>query len=674
MRSLESLVQRQLDSGNRKLYCKTLIKATQAMLASTIINHRQHVGLQKLSALAGITHSSLGPNKMYKFIRDETSGESALACSCFRLLENLELTCGVAQLVYETVRAHHKVYGTGSGCLLFLAGAWSRAATECLQRGVPVARIVSAMSEGMDVCLDVCGKCGVSTASLGAAPAESCAATSLGSGLHPLTKPTAEASQASCHLRGTRQAADKTLNASGQRKIKLSRHFYETKTEDVSTVMQPPRAKPADVALVAAGLSHGCDEAMNLVFAASRLQSKTKRQDVSCSTFDVSKVATCVLPGLPEEHACVLRGCVVLVSDEQASVAHHLKEQHLKVALINGDLSDTYRHLGFKRLKGVQSVGDRSHFSSSNKEEEWTEKVSRLLLNLEVKLIVVSGTAGEKVIQRCCRLHILVVEKANVSVLKALADASGAVPVTYATQLSKRCVGSGVKVAIWGDSRQTKPSTAVNISTAEESGGLVTAVLTSCVQSKLQALEDQFWACAYRLHHALTDSVLLPGAGATEMLCVHHLRGQAEQRHGAGTSGGGVQRTRAGRAGDPYRGLVMSLMAEGLIDYVSTVMVNTGGVSKVRARTAVGQRLKDSTEDQGVQAKLSQLSFAGEQEDGSLRSSDAPAAQVYDVVSVKQEAWRRALDLVLLVLQTDAEIITGVGPKHDAAHGDMMLL
>lgn len=642
------------------------------MLACTIVNHRQHVGLQKLSALAGITHSSLGPNKMYKFIRDETSGESALACSCFRLLENLELTCGVGQLVYETVRAHQKVYGAGSGCLLFLAGAWSRAATECLQKGVPVARIISAMSEGMDVCLDVCRKCSVSTESLGAAPAESCAATSQGLGLNLLKKNTAEASQASCHLRGTRQAADKTLNASGRRKIKLSRHFYETEAEDASTATQPPRRKAPDVALVAAGLSHGYVGAMNLVIEASRLQSKNNPQDVSGSTFDVSKVATCVLPGLPEENSCVLQGCVVHVSDEQASVAHHLKEQHLKVALINGDLSDTYRHLGFKRLQAVQCVSDRVHFLSSSKAEEWTEKVLTLLLNLEVNLVVVSGLASEKVIQRCCRLHILVVEKANVSVLKALADATGAVPVTYATQLSNRCVGAGVKVAIWGDlaGRQNKPSTAVSVSTGER-GGLVTAVLASCVPSKLQALEDQFWACAYRLHHALTDAVLLPGAGVTEMLCVHHLRERAEQRHDAGRSGGGVQQTKAGRAANPYRGLVMNLMAEGLVDYISTVMVNAGGVSKVRARTAVSQRLKNHAENQ---AKFSQLSFAGEQEDGSLRCSDAPAAQVYDGMSVKQEAWRRALDLVLLVLQTDAEIITGVGPNHDAAEGDMMLL
>ncbi|XP_054453967.1 Bardet-Biedl syndrome 12 protein [Anoplopoma fimbria] len=656
-----------------------LNKAPEAMLASTIINHPQHVGLQKLSALSGVTHSSLGPDKKYKFIQEETSGDSALVCSCFRILENLELTCGVGQLVYETVQAHQKVYHTGSGCLLFLAGAWSRAALECLQRGISVAHIISAMSEGMDVCLDVCRKCSVSTDGLGVEKSESSTAKHQGSRPQLSKKPTVEASQAPVHLQGTSKVGDKTLNASGRRKLKLSRHFYEAISENVSTVSQPPQPKPPDIAHIAMGLSHGCFGAMNLVVEASRIQSENNLQGVSCSTFDVTKVVTCVLPGLPEEHACVLQGCIVPVSHEQASVALHLKDQHLKVALINGDLSDTYRHLGFKRLKGVQCVSDRSHLSSSSKEEEWMENILTLLLNLEVNLIVVSGLASEKVIQRCCTHHILAVEKAKASALTALANATGAVPVTYATQLSKHCVGTGVKVAVWRElsRHERKPSTTVNISTVESSE-LVTVILTSCVEGKLQALEDQFWACAYRLHHARKDKALLPGAGVTEMLCVHHLQKQAEQKHHRERDVDSVQQTKARTADNPYRGLVLHLMADGLIDYVSTVMVNTGKFSKIRARTVMSQQLQDYTESQGIAAKFSQLFLDVVKEDGGVsspvKSIEAPAAQIYDNLSVKQEAWRKALDLVLLVLQTDAEVITGIDQKTDGAQDNLMLL
>lgn len=642
------------------------------MLGSTVINHRQHVGLQKLSALAGVTHSSLGPNKYYKFIQDDTSGESTLVCSCIRIFENLELSCAVGQLVHETIRAHDKIYHAGSGCLLFLAGAWSRAALECLQRGISVAHIISAMSEGMDICLDVCRKSSVSIAGLGAERSESCASTSNGLGHQLLKKPFVEALQASDHLPQTTKAGLKTL--------KLSRHFCGAKSENVSTVLQTQPEHP-DIAHIAEGLSHGCLDAMNLVIEASRIQSKMNQQEVSCSTFDVAKVVTCVLPGLPEDRARVVPGCIVLLPAEQASVARHLQEQRLKVALINGDLSDTYRHLGFRRPTGVTCVSDRSNLSSSSKEEEWMEKVATLLLKLEVNLILVSGLAGEKVILRCCRHRILVVEKVKVSILKAFANATGAVPVTYSTQLSKHCVGIGVNVVIWRElsNRYRKPSAAVNISTGGNSE-LVTVVLTSCVHGKLQALEDQFWACAYRVHHVLKDKVVLPGAGVVEMLCVHHLQRQAEHyvKHRRERNGGSVHQTKVGAAPNPYRGVVLHLMADGIIDYISTVMVNTGRFSKVRARTAVGQLLKDYNESSGIAAQFSQILLEGEQDVCAIlslvKSSDTPALNIYDSLSVKQEAWRKALDLVFLVLQADAEVITGIDQISDCGQENLLLL
>ncbi|KAK1903915.1 Bardet-Biedl syndrome 12 protein like [Dissostichus eleginoides] len=357
------------------------------MLGSTIINHRQHVGLQKLAALAGITHSSLGPNKKYKFIQDEASGESALVCSCFRIFENLELSCAVGQLVHETIQAHQKVYHTGSGCLLFLAGAWSRAALECLQRGIPVTHIISAMSEGMDICINVCRKSSVSTEGLDVEPSES-------------------------------------FN----------------------------------------GKSHA---------------------------------------------------------------------------------------LGFQ-LK--QRVG---HSDS-------------------------------------------------------------------------------LKLCTW----------------------------------QAAGMEDRFWACAYRLHHMLEDKVLLPGAGVTEMLCVHHLQREAEKhvKH--------HRETNRDSAANPYRGEVLNLMADGLSDYISTVMVNTGRFSKVKAMTAVRQQLHDNNES--LDAKFSQLSLEGEEEDSGVSlpmiSSKAPAVKIYDNLSVKQEAWRKALDLVVLVLQTDAEVITGIDQTSDDTQEKLIML
>lgn len=608
------------------------------MLGSRIINHQQHAGLQKLCVLAEVSRSFLGPNKNYKFIQDDTTGESVLVGSCFRVLENLELTCAVGQLVNDTVQAHQRVYRTGSGCLLFLSGAWARAALECLQRGISVGTLVSAMNEGMDVCLDNCERSSVSIETVTTKESASIATTSRSSG-EPVEASTC-----------TRQ---QTRRLKGP---KLSRHFCDGKSE----IVERP-----DITSVAEGLSHGCVDAMKLVIRTSQMQSESNRENNSF-TFDVSKVVTCALPGLPEDHACALHGCIHLLSAEQSSVARHLQERRLKVALIHGDLADSYRHLGFNRHRGVRPVRDQSGLPSSNKEEEWLDEVETLLTKLEVDLILVSGRVSENVRLRLGRRRILAVEKVKVSIMKAFADATGAVPVTYATQLSHLCVGIGANVTAWREVARPDgdPLVAVNVST-DANAGLVTVVLAGCVRAKLQALEDRFWACAYRLHHVLKDGVLLPGAGVTEMLCAHRLH-----RHAEGLAGCPGER-------NGETAVVLHLMAEGLTDYVATLMVRTGCFSKVGARTELSRLLKDHREGLDTSAAMSRLLSDGEGVRGdsaAVKSDNVPSSKIYDSLSVKQEAWRRALDLVLLVLQADAEVITGIDQKTDGSQETLMLL
>ncbi|KAM9795162.1 chaperonin-containing T-complex member BBS12 [Neosynchiropus ocellatus] len=559
------------------------------MQGCTIINPRRHVGLQKLAALAQIAGSCLGPHETYKFVQDDSSGESALVTSCVRVLDNLELTCAVGQLVYETVRTHHRVYHTGSGSLLFLAGAWSRAALECLQRGVLVSHIVSGMSEALEVCSNLCRRNSVSLDSLDYSCSEH-------------------------HHTG------RHLN------LKLSRHFCGTRSANV----------PPDVARVAEGLSHGCPDGMKLVLDASLAQQEQEEDKV----FDVSKVLTCVLPGSPEDQSRVTPGCVVPLHPGQIALAHRLRGRRLKVALFDGDLSHSYRHLGFHRLKGVEHVSDKS--GMFNEEEQWLEKLVKVLLPLKVSVVLVSGLVGDAVVQHLSRHHILAVGK--VHVLEEFHSATGAVAVSYIRQLSQRCVGDGVQLDLWRDVRCDE-RTLVNIYTCRRSA-LVSVVVTSLLPGKLHSLEDRFWACGYRLHHALMDAAVLPGAGIPEMLCVHELH-QLANKH-----------SKANMGNDHHRRAVFGLMADSLLDYNATVMQNAG-VSKVLARTTLNQKLQD------YQRRMDVSLLAVDLHD------KTPPTKVYDNLSVKLEVWRRALDLVLLVLQTDTEIITSVG---QSACQDLMLL
>nr|ACJ02098.1 BBS12 [Salmo salar] len=162
------------------------------------------------------------------------------------------------------------------------------------------------------------------------------------------------------------------------------------------------------------------------------------------------------------------------------------------------------------------------------------------------------------------------------AILKDFSETTGAVPVTYATQLSKHCVGTEVEVSMWRDcsGNGRRASMAVNI--FADCNALVTVVLTSSVHGKLQALTGSgIVNIVYTPHNERQES--------SPESCVYHL-----QKH---------------------------------------------------------------------------------IEDNDMKHS---AGKVYDNVTLKLEAWRKALDFVFLVLQT--EIITGIDPKQVEGQSNVMAL
>ncbi|KAK9963743.1 hypothetical protein ABG768_006909 [Culter alburnus] len=565
--------------------CKQYSSALK-MSGNATVAQRLHIGLQQLEAISSSTRAFLGPNKRLKFIQDEDAGDAVLVGTCPRLLEHMELDGSIGQLLHETVRAQQKVFHSGTGALMFLAGVWSRVALECLNRGISVSDIKTAMSKGLEVCLEACKQSAVSVQEVSCERLKE-------------HKPSPALKSELQDLHNLRLTT-----------LKHSRHFS-------SHDAQAENTKPAlnDVTGIAEAISHGCQASMRLVLKACKLQSKTKAQN---RFLDIQKLVTCSIPGPSEEHSHVLHGYVTLLSVEQASVVQRLQGQALNIALVNGDLCEKYRHVGFNRPANVMHITDRANMPSVSLEERWIENALKILHEFSIGVVLVSGVVDVKLKERCS--SVLVIEGVKSTVLKDFSTCTGAVPVSYITQLDRRCVGRGVKVSRCGENES------VSIATASTS--LVTAVITSSVPAKLQILEDEFWSCAHRLHQALTDGKLLRGAGATELLCIHQLQ-QYKRRE----------------TENPQENVVLELMAEAWMDYISTLMLNSGSVaSKAEAWTAVAHQMR--------------LYKDGEPILQAFRDTDGVG--VYDNVTVKTEAWRRALDLVFLVLQSDTEIITGV--------------
>lgn len=664
-----------------------------SFIKGSSVNDRRHVGLEQLVTLAATAHTFLGPTKSYKFVKDETSGDSVMVCSCFRLLENLEPSCSVGQLLSETVLAQQKVFHSGTGSLLFLAGAWSRGALECLHQGIAVRHILSAMSEGLEVCLQVCRARAVPVEDVlhlggvqkGHALTEhsdhslflngypfmkSCLISEGRPNVMPSTQPPCQdCSEVTCKKTGTLGIKA----ARGKIKLTHSRHFtsnYNTDSEGSTTQRSMSKlniSKNNNLDSLAFSLSHGCEKSMDLVVKASRIQSRMNEQGDSHRMFDVSKLVTCPLPGLPEDQTCVFSGYVVLLSAEQTSIVSHLKDQRMNIVLVNGELNESYRHLGFNNPAGICHVTDKQDVHRMSREQEWVNSGLTTLLKYAVSIVLVNGVASKQLTGHCMRHNILVIERVKPAVLSDFAKATGAVPVSYISQVNQRCVGSGVHLQVWREYRCSSgrgtESTTTTVSVTAEKITLVTAVITSSVHGKLQSLEDQFWGCAYRLHQALKDSSVLPGGGLVEMHCIHELQKRIENAH---------NRVQDERQGKPYVGRVFQLMLDGLIDYVSTLLYNSAQFSsKVDAWTHINKQLKDLKGSLDSSVNIAGWKF----NDWASTDSISQTERVYDNVTVKMEAWRRALDLVFLVLQTDTEIIIGFDAKEQntQSHSFMVL-
>ncbi|XP_018585418.1 chaperonin-containing T-complex member BBS12 [Scleropages formosus] len=641
------------------------------------VGGEQHAGLQQLIALAAATKSFLGPNKSYKFVDDQAGhGGSFLVCSPSRLLEHLELSCPVSQLLLETVQAHQKAFCTGAGTLIFLAGAWSLAALECLRDGIPVCDIVSALTEGLDSCTEACRMSCVTVAeairSYGSLKSRQANRAHGDATSVKVSSQSATGSDvfhsSSAHLPGQAASRCGSLRPDQEHKalaslrhrarLRHSRYFNEKEesTGAESGSERSPRCESSsshlcdlgseDVAFLGSTVSHGSENLMNLVIEASRIQRENSEGRLLGGTvFDVSKLATCLVEGLWEEHSCVTSGLVTFVSVDQASLIQGLTNQSLRVAIFDGDLSEKYRHLGFRKPSGVRRVAEVSNAPRPLREGGWLERVLDTLLQLEVNLLLVNGVVCTHLAELCLRRGIAFVERVESGVLQHLAEATGAVPLTYVTQMSEHCVGEGALVAIWregiGDGRRV----AVNIRAGRSA--LVTAVITSTVQSKLRSLEDRFWGCAHRLHHSLRDGKLLRGGGEVELDCIRHLRGLLRDGPSTGACG-------------QNRSAVLQRMSHGWMDYIATLLWNSGECSsKLEAWDACSRAAEQQVPGSTLPTVISNLHpqlNADWLEGGRGGRSATP---VYDNMTVKLEAWRRALDLVLIVLQTDMEIIAG---------------
>nr|XP_033794299.1 Bardet-Biedl syndrome 12 protein [Geotrypetes seraphini]XP_033794307.1 Bardet-Biedl syndrome 12 protein [Geotrypetes seraphini]XP_033794316.1 Bardet-Biedl syndrome 12 protein [Geotrypetes seraphini] len=667
---------------------------------------RSHIGLQQLSSLTASARTLLGPVKFSKFIVDQSTHETVLTSSAFRLVEGLNLTSAVGQLLYETVQTHNKVYKTGTTSLLFLVGAWSSAALECLQQGIPVSLIASAMSEGLNSCIEEVQSLQIPLPNIYKKTVhESRPGDSFPPKLVPsqanvclinkeqLTgrayfqqKNPHDLGKINCEFPTSTAASSEPEHEpshwilahsfpSSRAKLTHSRHLNRSeKSCCQSQKFESSQEQAVDPAGVLAegyhlgrltmSLSHGSQHCMKLVegVVACMQQNVDKMSNVH---FDILDIVTCCLPGLSSSLSCVCSGYITSLSVESIMVVKHLQDKPLRCLLLEGDLTDNYRHVGFDRISNMKKSSDRINIVGSSLEDKWVKSAIKMLIELNVNLILVKGYVSESLVEQCIPKNILIISQVNHNVLQAFCEVTGAIPVTYLTQVTMCCVGTDTYVSIWKiDNSGTvhlDHGLVINVNAPRIS--LVTAVLGNALPAKMQAMEDEFWSCAYRLNHALMDQKVFIGGGGVELLCISHLQKletlPLKQKNKRCT--GKFDYTSSWLAGcaDHYKANVLKAMADGWFKYIATVMCNTTKCrSELEARTLIQNHL------QKISKLSSPIAYICKEYTKDLVYVDFPNKsedkfEIYDSVTPKLEAWRQALDLTLLVLQTDAEILTG---------------
>ncbi|XP_032300242.1 Bardet-Biedl syndrome 12 protein isoform X1 [Coturnix japonica] len=703
--------------------CCTLAMAFRA------VNSRRHIGLQQLSSLAWAGRTLLGPMKSCKFVVDESTSESTLICSAVRLLESLDLTSAAGQLLNETIQAQNKEFRTGMSTLLFLVGAWSNAILECLQQNVPVSAIVSVMSEGLDYCCEkvqclqisvhdvnkeLCSSSvrpGTSESKASQIPYDSalnpqmflCFQKDISASEELVPRNSCFPQEADCNfnkglvwplasfgsvaslVRSVDDKSTSVISGSGifasscKQKLTHSRYFSTVTQSHVSShqgdsqvCLSGQSAYTCDcygLGHLAMALSHGNQPSMKLLQSIVAYQHE-RAECSGSSQFSIAEITTCCLPGLPESYSCVCPGFITPVSPEQATVIKYFQDKSLWILLMDGDLTEHYRHLGFAKPRNVKTILEYPGLRESGSGDSWLSNMLDILISLEVNLVLVKGNVCEKLMERCIANNILIISSVTQNVLSAFGEVTGAQPMTYLTQLNASCLGSGVWVELWKgcDERAMELGQLVPVRISVQRIPLLTAVLTTTVASKMQITEDQFWGFVYRLHHALKDGKVFLGGGAVEFLCLSHSQMLAEQSLKLADKNAVKEfhSPQLAASSSEYKAVVLQALATGWNQYLSVVMCNTAkAASEFEAHTLIDHHLQKAAKCGSPSAYVLKEFRGGDMFRGCSTAfiDHEEGVKVYDNVTAKMEAWRRALDLVLLVLQTDAEII--IGPRRN---------
>ena len=202
-------------------------------------------------------------------------------------------------------------------------------------------------------------------------------------------------------------------------------------------------------------LSHGKEQEMQLaveVVNSLLFSSKTTLEELE---IPLRMIHTELVQGPPGSFSQRMDGLLL----ERTTYCHtalrsstSAPESQLFVAIVDGDVTQEFRHVGLNKEFPIQRIIENSdEFEASffNQGKHWYQRVTEALRKCKIGLLVVKGIVQDSVLDFCSAQGIAVLQSIAYPALQLLSYATDSTVVTYLAELREQDVGRPVTMEMW---------------------------------------------------------------------------------------------------------------------------------------------------------------------------------------------------------------------------------
>lgn len=202
-------------------------------------------------------------------------------------------------------------------------------------------------------------------------------------------------------------------------------------------------------------LSHGKEQEMKLAIeVVNSLFLSSGKTSPEHFEIHLRMIHTELVQGPPSSFSQKIEGLLLesTASYQPASVNRTAPESKLFIALVDGDVTPEFRHVGLnKEFQIHRVIESKDDFKASifNQEEDWYQRMTKTLCDHKIGLLVVKGIVHDSVLDFCLSHDISVLQNVAYPSLQLLSFATDSAIITYLADLREQDIGRPVTIETW---------------------------------------------------------------------------------------------------------------------------------------------------------------------------------------------------------------------------------